>query len=352
MKTFIARALDLSLAAVIPALAQEAAPAPAALDVKIHNGLVSAPAGVAFVVEDQTAFVFDVGRAPGSARQFLGQEWVQSGCRPGVAAPDDSIHELVLQTSDSEQKNWVEWRPLRWDWGRVGNGIVGRLKADLPTVVSLKLLNETWPNFKSVTRPTADGAAGEATLKNGRRITWRLITSPAPTSHTDDTLLLTVGPKAVYLAAGIDGVPDLAEVDRILKKAGQAYQEKRLAAQGAWGDFVGAIADNMNNSRVYSSDLHLLAHTVSRRSAHGPDSAVIFSWDSFFNGALASLDDPKAARDMIRAVLNAHALNDQPGDGMVPNYAHWSLGDSRESADRSGPPVGALCVWKMHQRWP
>ncbi len=33
----------------------------------------------------------------------------------------------------------------------------------------------------------------------------------------------------------------------------------------------------------------------------------------------------------------------------MPNFGHWNGG---ASMDRSQPPVGSLCVWKMHQRHP
>jgi hypothetical protein len=38
-----------------------------------------------------------------------------------------------------------------------------------------------------------------------------------------------------------------------LNKASEEYEAHRAKASGAWGDFVGAIAQNLNNSRFYSS---------------------------------------------------------------------------------------------------
>lgn len=61
----------LAVAVALPLYAQEGGGVPPT--VQINNGLVSAPAGVAFVVKNQTAFAFDIGRAPGSPKQFLGQ---------------------------------------------------------------------------------------------------------------------------------------------------------------------------------------------------------------------------------------------------------------------------------------
>jgi hypothetical protein len=338
-------------------------PAPAELRVAIHNGLVDAPAGVAFVVNDQTAFAFDLGRAAGSAHQFLGSRWVESGSRPGLAAADFSFHEMVFDPEPPDNAR------VTWDWGRMENAIVGRVRADKATTLSIKLLRRTWPGFKCEIAPAPEGAAGSAKLPDGTPIEWRLISSPAPVnmpasrpstiassrpiSSGDLLLTIKVSPgHDALIVAGIGELPALANVNPILDAAEQAYLGKRPSSQGMWGDFVGAIVDNQNNTRVYSSDLKMLADFGSRDWAHGVNKTPFFGWDSFFIGMMASLDDPKTAEDSIRGVLAAHALNDDPNDGMVPNYSHWSFDGSSESLDRSQPPVGAMGVWKMYQRWP
>ena len=74
------------------------------------------------------------------------------------------------------------------------------------------------------------------------------------------------------------------------------------------------------------------------------DGQIIFKWDSFFNALLASLEDPEGARETIRG-----ALDGQQENGLIPSYngPRWEV-----SWDRSQPPVEAMCVWKVHQRWP
>ena len=306
---------------------------PPTLKVRINNGLVSAPAGIAFIVEDQTAFVLDVELAPGKTNQFAGRTWTASGARPGVAAPDDSIHEVKFESGQTN---------ILWQWGRVGNAAVGCLHSDKPTTVVLRLVRDTWPDFTNVMAVTSDGATGDSVLKDGQKISWRLVTDTAPTAGTADTLLMPVTPeRPVRVVAGIGKLPEIGQVNRILNHAKRAYEERRPAATGDWGDFVGAIADNLNNTRVYSSD-NLLVYTVSRRWAHDVNSAPYFCWDSFFNAALGCLDDPQTARATVRAVLSA-----QLPSGKIPNFSHVGT-----SEDRSQPPVGALCVWKINQRWP
>lgn len=310
--------------------------------VRINNGLVPAPAGISFVVNDQAAFLLNVGCVVDAESQFPGSEWSAKGLssHPGMAAPDDSIHKLTFAGKSK----------IQWDWGRVGDAAVGRLKVDAPTTLSLKLLKETWPGFKSTYLPTSNGVTGNAVLNDGRKITWRLVLSPAPKTNDGETLQINADSETpVRLACGFGKLPELAAVDGILERAEKTYQARRPSASGAWGDFIGAIADNLNNSRIYSSDNKMLVHSVSRRWAKDANTAPYFCWDSSFNAALACLDDPAVAKDTVRALLNA-----QSPAGMVPNFSHvWNgSGPFKASEDRSQPPVGALCVWKIHQRWP
>jgi hypothetical protein len=103
------------------------------------------------------------------------------------------------------------------------------------------------------------------------------------------------------------------------------------------------IAANMNNSRIYSNDNHLLAHSVCRAWADTPNTDPYFCWDSFFTANLAAIDDLQGAQSTVRTMLSY-----QTPEGLVPNYAKLY---NSVSTDRSQPPVASLCVWKMHQRY-
>lgn len=72
-----------------------------------------------------------------------------------------------------------------------------------------------------------------------------------------------------------------------------------------------------------------------------PGGQRIFEWDTFFNGMLASLEDPEAAREDFLGMLSYQQPN-----GMVPNVAS-PIGEI--SIDRSQPPVGSLCLWNYFQ---
>jgi hypothetical protein len=283
-------------------------------DVKIGNLFVRSPNGIAFVVDDREAYTMDPG----------GDYFA------GTAAPDNSFHRTRIKS-------------VTFEWGRVGTGIVGRIRSDTDADVTFKLI-QTWPGFATNYTPTKDGATGTAADCPD----WSVRFDPVPTKTSAEEVAVHVpGGQEVRLVAGLGDLPPFADVDRTLDKAAAAYDHRRPAASGDWGNFVGAIADNLNNSRIYSSDDKRVAISVSRGWAPDPNDAPYFCWDSFFNGALSCLDDPATARETVRAILSW-----QTAEGLVPNFGHWKFAGGRSSDDRSQPPVGSMCVWKMQQRWP
>jgi glycogen debranching enzyme len=300
-------------------------------DIRIGNFLVGAPCGIAFIVKDRAAFVVDTGGP------FVA----------GTAAPDDSYHRQAFTLNNAK---------IVFEWGRVGDSAMAKLSADRPTEIPLKL-SSGWPDLVSRFQPRGADVMGEAKVGT-RKIGWHLNTElgparpvfcfPTSTSANSSIVLVVTPDRPGRFVAGFGRLPAIREVDRTLADAAAKYARTRARADGDWGDFVGAIADNMNNSRIYSTDNHRLAHSVSRRWAGGnPDNDPYFCWDSFFTADLACIDDPVTARDTVRAILSC-----QTKEGLVPNFGHWNFGKARSSDDRSQPPVGSLCVWRMHERRP
>jgi glycogen debranching enzyme len=286
----------------------------------IGNVLRGAPCGIAWVVNNDAAFVMDTG-GPYVA---------------GTAAPDDSYHLYKFRQGSAN---------VTLEWGRVGDNVVGRISSDQQ--IDLKImLSSGWPNWTSTFSGTADGATGVAS-SGGGQVNWTLKTSPAPTSSSSSNVTVSLAPDSpVKFVAGLSSLPDFASVDDTLEKAQEKYSATRPQASGDWGDFVGAIADNMNNSKLYANNNHMLAHSVSRHWSGSANGSPYFCWDSFFTANLAALDDPVVARNTVRAILSC-----QSPEGLVPNFGHWDRAGGT-SMDRSQPPVGSLCVWKMHQRYP
>ena len=315
-------------------------------NVVIGNVFLSEPGAIAFVSNDEAGFLMRVG-------------W--SGTPPATA-PDVSIAKLRFGQNGAN---------VSFDWTRTGNAIAARLSADKPITFALKLI-PSWSSFKTTYAGTADGAVGTGATAQGKTVTWTLKASQSPAAgiFVKDPTRLDAAIQAgrpvqeagatagavlfaltantpVQVVAGFDGFLPFASVGAAVDRADRDYGSRRVAATGAWGDFAGAIADNMNNTRLYSSATHRVAHTVSRTfNQSNPDYPVFFCWDSFFTGLLASLEDPETGRETVRGILSF-----QTPEGLVPNYGGWNSAGS-SSNDRSQPPVGAMAVWKMHQRWP
>ncbi len=293
--------------------------------VLISNCLRQAPNGIAWVVRDGAAFV--VNPEPGYDRSHY---W------PGPAAPDDSYHRNTFKRNAAQ---------IILEWGRVGECVVGRITADQATDLDLTL-SSGWPNWTGTFQGTRDGAIGRASV-GATEFQWKLRASPEPKSTSAQVVTLALVPgQPAYLVAGLGQLPGFASVDATLEEARKQYLGTRPQASGDWGDFIGAIADNVNNTRIYASDNRLWPHTVSRGWFHTPNTQPYFCWDSFFTANLAAIDDPAVARTTVRAILSC-----QTSEGLVPNFGHWHQGVGGASIDRSQPPVGAWCVWKMHQRY-
>ncbi len=290
-------------------------PVPSASSTLIGNYHYSSVSAIVFVKDHAAAFVIDPGM----------------NASAGLAAPDDSIHEVSVQG-------------CRFDWGRVGDGVVARLTSDHTATISFKL-EAGWPEFSSRFSAENNEIKGEAALARGGTVAWRAATSPQPASIEAGQFSVVVAPdRPVHLVAGFGKLPGFEGIDATLTMAREAYLRKRQHAAGPAGDFLGAIADTLNNSRMYSSDNHRVAITVSRGWTRGANGNPYFCWDSFFSALLASLDDPAMGRETVRA-----ALSYQTVEGFVPNFSHWAQHkEGPVSLDRSQPPVGALCVWKMH----
>ena len=72
--------------------------------------------------------------------------------------------------------------------------------------------------------------------------------------------------------------------------------------------------------------------------------ALLFCWDTFLIGMLASIQDSELPWHNFSAVLQGVTPQ-----GFVPNYA---ISSGVKSFDRSQPPLGAYCVWRTYQACP
>ncbi len=291
------------------------------------------PGGIAFVQDNAIGIVLDIG-------------W-DANNRPSIAAPDYSYNRITWQEG---------FTTVMCEWGRADETTaVCRLTSNGEVLLKLNLPKQTWHPFNAVYYSVPEGLDATAITADGRFVSWKLRVAPAPEQNDTNTLpeasfVVNLTPEQpIFMAAGFGELPELSSAGAKLDEAAARYKAMRASASGDWGDFVTPITDNLNNSKLYSSVSRQIMHIVGRKGwVPDPDYPPIFCWDSFFNALLASIEDPEGARRTVRGIF----LYQTP-EGMVANVAGWQgTRSGTMTIGNSQPPVGSLCVWKVHQRWP
>lgn len=169
-----------------------------------------------------------------------------------------------------------------------------------------------------------------------------------------------------YFAAVLDGPVGLStgrprtleEIRSIIERQHRAYLQglggivgpdsvrpgrARLGPSGEIATVRGAIEDVIAWDTIYDPGGHRVMTPVSRLWNAGWGGYVLFDWDTFFAASLAAVGD----RDLAYANV-MEILNEATPEGFVPNYARpggW------KSFDRSEPPVGAITVLALYERF-
>ena len=136
----------------------------------------------------------------------------------------------------------------------------------------------------------------------------------------------------------------VAEVEAVLELQHTAYTNS-LQKQGEAG--TGAIPDAIETTlgwdTIFEPEKRRVISPVSRIWSVDWGGYVIFDWDTFFAATMASIGD----RDLAYADT-IETLREETSEGFVPNYArarNW------KSFDRSEPPVGAITVLGLYQKF-
>ena len=87
---------------------------------------------------------------------------------------------------------------------------------------------------------------------------------------------------------------------------------------------------------IYDARKDRVVSPVSRLWSITSGGCVLFCWDNFFAGFMASLGSKEIANSNLREILN-----ERTKEGFVPNFAY---GTGQVSADRSQPPVGSAMI--------
>jgi len=131
-------------------------------------------------------------------------------------------------------------------------------------------------------------------------------------------------------------------IDSILRDKASAYARQRPTVSGLFNDAAHAIGNSMFWNSLYAPSDNLVFPSISRHWAKSWGGWVVGEWDCFFGALLTSLEDKAQTEAGIKAILLA-----QTSTGLVPNMASGK----GTTPDRSEPPVGAYCVWKIYQRF-
>jgi putative isomerase len=148
-----------------------------------------------------------------------------------------------------------------------------------------------------------------------------------------------------FMAGRISRTISLEELDRRIGEARIAYLAASPGRDGTLTGCLEGIEAAILWNTYWAPSAGKVVTVVSRdwcvEGNYGE--YVLFAWDTFFASLLAAVHDVDLARMIIDAELEEFTER-----GFAPNVG-CELGKSR---DRSFPPVGAYCVWKLHQAHP
>ncbi len=302
-------------------------------NVLIGNVYPMLQGAIAFILNDEAGIVLDIG--------FNADGW------PGSTAPDFSYGTWSMI---------VDGASLKVEWGRLEADVaIFRIASDRHVSLQINLPANPWRPFHHYFTAIDGGLDALAVTPQGQYIPWRIRTDPEPKASsllfsTQGHLTIELSPDGpLHMVAGYSTLPQLSTVGAEMDRARARYTIGRAQSLGDWGNFVAAITDNLNNNRLYSSMTRRMGNVIGRTGwlIEDPDYLPYFTWDSSFNGLLASIEDPNTAMETIRTVLRYQLPN-----GMVSQLADWHGGQSGiVNMGNSNPPVTALCAWKIYEHW-
>ncbi len=342
---------------------------------RIGNYYPDVAHGITFLYDNNQAFLFRIGFVDSLGdyiatydkhRHILKDE---SGQKFGSSVPDYSYNKYGF-TTDQGNVIWIEW-------SRTEDGLnaVGKIYSDKPQDIFIEAMQsfpesdevyystqgnmmKGWLNSPSASMEpdwvfgvlnktpsmvfasmNLDETIEEKIKQNNIVQTTELASAIAPKYSVSKD-------EPLYFYAGtINENFQEESIDTRLNESLAIYNANRFKVNTPFGEIWEAVSNHLNHSRVYGSQTRLTAHVVSRGWCNEVNQRL-FEWDTFFHAMLASIEDPEGGKESVRAIL-AH----QTPEGIVPNV-NFGNDTTQNSNDRSQPPVGAICVWRMHQYHP
>ena len=317
-------------------------------DVKIGNFHPFTPYGICIVADDKTGMVIEPDYPEKYGETRYGKN-DPAGAEPALTSPDYSYSEISFEHSGAK---------IKFVWGKFDkNTVIASLESDKEVELSFKI-TPGWPSFHLSYYSSPKGLSAWGLAPDGDYIPFKLEGNPGPVKteyiRNKETAIITfrLEPgKTNVFTVGTGALPSVENIPATLNKAKEKYLATQVSSEGDWGNFAGTILHTLNNAELYTSDNKKLAHVIGRGwwviRKQNADLTPYFVWDGFFTSAMSSLEDIEGARNTVRAIISYTT----PA-GFVPSYSHWNAEIGYTTLDRSMPPVGSLCVWKMHQRFP
>ncbi len=128
----------------------------------------------------------------------------------------------------------------------------------------------------------------------------------------------------------------------VIIEAKKAAHREKTEEYGSMREMYEAMESALSWDTVYDANNDRVVSPVSRLWSITSGGYVLFCWDNFFAGYMASFGNRALAYSNLREILN-----EQTVDGFVPNFAYAT---GQKSADRSQPPVGSRMLLETYKR--
>ena len=325
--------------------------------------------GITYKYDNDASFLFRIGFLDDNKKYikyFSEHRFIKkdtAGQKYGLTAPDYSYVKYGFATGDGNTI-WLVWT-------KMNGGAVGKIYADEPREIFIEA-TQSFPKtprvYYGMNDETINGYI-DSTATMGKMDWFYKVTNKNPiavyqSNHADSLEIMmeksvtnnsvqgiskylsmafkVSKEEPLYFTSGCEDVKiDERAISERLNDRLKAYQSSRFKIETPMGEIWEAVSNHHNLSKVYGTQSKLSGHVVNRGWCTVNDQRL-FEWDSFFQGMMASIEDPEGGKETIKAIL----FHQQP-NGIVPNVAYGN-DTTRNSGDRSQPPVGAISVWKMH----
>ena len=132
----------------------------------------------------------------------------------------------------------------------------------------------------------------------------------------------------------------IEEAKELINSRKEEYH-KKTSRFGKLQQMYEAMECSLSWDTIYDAKNDRVVSPVSRLWSINSGGYVLFCWDNFFAGFMASLGNRELSYSNLREILN-----EQTKDGFVPNLAYAT---GQVSADRSQPPVGSAMLLETYR---